>query len=51
MEPVHEVVMDYTKAHCGYLHSILLSVPRRVMDMVAKLAQGSGKLDLFINLK
>lgn len=47
LEPVHEVVMDYTKHIVGYLHSILLSLPRAVMDMVAKLAQSKGKLDLF----
>jgi len=47
LDPVHERVMDYTTHIVGYLHSILLSLPRALMHLVAKIAQGKRLLDRF----
>jgi hypothetical protein len=47
LETIHDDAMDPTKYVVGYLHSILLALPRGLMHTVAKLAQGRKLLDVF----
>ena len=46
-QPLHETLTDPLKHVAGYLHAVLLALPRSVMHTVSRIAEGKSKLDTF----